>query len=1114
MSAKCYASLSPRICAAVLASFPAAALADDALTLNPSSTYQTIDGWVGVLGAQVSPFQTTEMINRAVNQLGLTSFRMDQPFSGNDPGTTSWQSTINGINPSNANWATLDQLPGISTAAADSLMTNWVLPLQAAVEAEGEPFTLTTNPSWYNGGSTGILPAWMQYDPGAYAEVLVSFDEYLRDKYGVTPTFSTVINEAGNNNNMTPALEAQVIEAMGPMLKAAGLSTRIDLGSGVGPNVAEQYATSPSMTSQVWQYVGAIAYHNYQGNSADKVALAATAASHGVVTMENESDLATYNTMYDDLTNADVSYWGNYGIGGYAAGAGIQYLNTGVDGASFTVPSQYWNYRQVMYYVRPGAVRIGATDTNSAIQPMAFTQTAGPFPGTTVVMGNVASNATAQTEDLSGLAPGGKYGISYAMGLTSGQMLTEMGIHTASPSGAMTVAVPANAVLTVYPYSGNDAPEIYNDAASPSYLLKGTGGTSTALTVSATSPELSSLNYDWTLASEPSGAAASISNATSASASANGLTVPGLYTFNINVSDTSAAGPKFTSTDQVGINVFSSIPAPIVQAVQSRSPVGQNLNYPLILTQPQSSVSLLDQIYYDLKDGTNGIYDWSVVSSPSGANVSLSQPNTNNCLATGMTAAGNYVFQLIASDTSGNNVTQDVDVTVDPAPTSAPSIANPKGSAVAPGKGSLSATVTDTGNYNTSWWQVLSQPANSNVTFDNEASPNTNFYVTVPGTYTFQLDTVDQTQFAQTPTSGSGLITVTISSMPQINWNNAGGAGDGQTWDINGNQNWNNGSTATVYTDGSNVTFNDSNGGNYAVALTATVSPGSVTVNSSGNYTISGSGSIAGAGSLTKSGSSTLTLSTINTYTGGTIVNAGTLIVGVHGALPDGAVSISGATLQLGAGTGAAEITSLSITGMGTLDINNNHLIISYGSGPDPIASIAAWIASGFAGGSWRGPGITSSAAQGNAASYGIGYADSADPGNPADLPTDTIEILYTLLGDANLDGKVNGTDFTLMATSFNQSGKSWDQGDFNYDGDVNGSDFVLLAENFNQFASQSDISAADLNALDSFAAANGITLANVPEPLGVATIAIIAGTFLRRRRHQDQHPEHHHRRD
>jgi len=92
--------------------------------------------------------------------------------------------------------------------------------------------------------------------------------------------------------------------------------------------------------------------------------------------------------------------------------------------------------------------------------------------------------------------------------------------------------------------------------------------------------------------------------------------------------------------------------------------------------------------------------------------------------------------------------------------------------------------------------------------------------------------------------------------------------------------------------------------------------------------------------------------------------------------------------------------------------------------------------------------------------------------------------VMYTLWGDANLDGKVNGTDFALLATNFNQAVGGWDQGDFNYDGAANGSDFALLASNFNQGSSES--------ALEAFAAANGL-LADVPEP-GVAAILLVAG--------------------
>jgi len=371
--------------------------------------------------------------------------------------------------------------------------------------------------------------------------------------------------------------------------------------------------------------------------------------------------------------------------------------------------------------------------------------------------------------------------------------------------------------------------------------------------------------------------------------------------------------------------------------------------------------------------------------------------------------------------------------------------------------------------------------------------------------------------------SYNDLSAVTV-NLPLV-WNNAMG---NNQWDISTSANWNNGAGNSVYTDGSNVTFNDSNPSstpaNYAVTLNTTVSPGSVTVNNSaGNYTISGTGGIGGTGSLTKMGTDTLTLSTANTYSGGTNVSAGLLLIdptstpATTSALPKGALTITGGEVQLADGvtlgsqsanppvtkpTSSVNITSLSISGTGTLDIGNNHIIIDYTTGNDPIASIAAWIKSGYNSDAWTGTGITSSDAVANKAKYGIGYADAADPGNPAGLSSGQIEIRYTLLGDANLDGKVNGTDFTILATNFNQSGKSWDQGDFNYDGKVNGTDFLVLAADFNQSAGQSAVAADDLAAVDSFAGASGLSLANVPEPTSTV-LCIVAGlgALARRRR-------------
>jgi autotransporter-associated beta strand protein len=345
--------------------------------------------------------------------------------------------------------------------------------------------------------------------------------------------------------------------------------------------------------------------------------------------------------------------------------------------------------------------------------------------------------------------------------------------------------------------------------------------------------------------------------------------------------------------------------------------------------------------------------------------------------------------------------------------------------------------------------------------------------------------------------TGSTFNTTTYSI---LNWNNTGGTGDGATWDA-ANQNWGTGNGPGAYADGASVLFADNNGGHYAVTLNSTVSPVSVNVNNSaGNYTISGTGSITGSGGLTKAGTGSLTLSTVNSYTGSTTVNAGTLIAGVSGALPaNQAVFINNtAILQLATGSGLQTLSGLTIATGATFDINNDHVLITY-TGTSPGSTYLALLKASKAAG-WTGTGIISTAASTHSA-YGIAYGDGGDPGVKW-LSSGTIKMSYTLNGDINQDGVVNGTDFGILAGNFGKSVTGgWEQGDLNYDGTVNGTDFGLLAGNFGKSDSGASIAlpASQWAALDAFAAAHGL-LADVPEPTA-ASLAVLACTGLAARR-------------
>jgi hypothetical protein len=270
------------------------------------------------------------------------------------------------------------------------------------------------------------------------------------------------------------------------------------------------------------------------------------------------------------------------------------------------------------------------------------------------------------------------------------------------------------------------------------------------------------------------------------------------------------------------------------------------------------------------------------------------------------------------------------------------------------------------------------------------------------------------------------------------------------------------------------------------------------TVSGSGTTTVDANmvvdvGNFSQAGGLVNNGSTEID----GNGAVGTISGGGALTIG-NGSTPN--------TLQLAHNSGGSSMGSLTISGSSVLDINNNHLIINFAANgfPDPITTIAAYIKSGYNGGNWNGPGIISSVALTNASGllYGVGYADGSD-GVVTTLTSGQVEVMYTLLGDANLDGLVNGSDFNILAANFNQSITGWDQGDFNYDGLVNASDFNALAANFNQGVSGADVSAGDVAALDAFAAANGLSLptSSVPEPASAAMTVMAGLGILRRRR-------------
>ena len=256
-------------------------------------------------------------------------------------------------------------------------------------------------------------------------------------------------------------------------------------------------------------------------------------------------------------------------------------------------------------------------------------------------------------------------------------------------------------------------------------------------------------------------------------------------------------------------------------------------------------------------------------------------------------------------------------------------------------------------------------------------------------------------------------------------------------------------------------------------------------------------GVMSGIGTLTKTGGGALSIADLSNFGGTTTVAAGRLAV--HGTVP-GSVNIqNGGILALAGGTVPS----------GRLDVTTGGMVLDYPIlGPSPAAEVRRRIVDARGGtdliGTWRGSGITSTAAAADPSLLSVGYAANAElPLGPytnfRGQPVDSTSVLIrgTRIGDATLDGVVDDRDVTIVGATYGMtSGATWALGDFDYDGDVDDGDVTLVSALYNPSALPVGVPEA---------ASGGLTA--VPEPtswLMLTCGGIVAAVFAWRRRRSE----------
>jgi O-glycosyl hydrolase len=455
------------VCSVVVVGAAHNAYAADTATINGSATYQTMTGFGAseAFGEASTVMSASSSVQQAVladlysptTGAGLTMLRNEvsadsgstiEPTAPSSPSATPSYLSLSSINQD------AGQLWFAQQIKADYGVTN------VFADAWSAPAFMKTNNSADNGGAVcGLTGAtcssgsWVQ----AYANYLT---QYAKDysAAGVPLTYVGPENEANlstsyDSMQLSPAQSAQFLDTLGPTVAASGLSTQVECCATEGWDYAQQYAAAIEGDATANSYTKVFTSHGYTE--------APTSALSGWSKPAWETEWSTFETwdpawddgtdasgftwaqhIYQALTGSNLSaflyWWGSTTPSENGDNEGLLLLN----GSTVTTSGRLWAFANYSRYVKPGAVRIGASSGNSALDLSAYKNPDGSI---SVVALNTASSADTVNYALTGT------------GLTSGTatpVLTDASANAATQSGiavnagSFTATIPARALET------------------------------------------------------------------------------------------------------------------------------------------------------------------------------------------------------------------------------------------------------------------------------------------------------------------------------------------------------------------------------------------------------------------------------------------------------------------------------------------------------------------------------------------------------------------------------------------------------------------------------------------------------------------------------------------
>ena len=509
--------------AAGLAALSGPALAADTATINGATTYQTISGFgasegfgeaATVMNASAAvQQQALSLLYSPSSGAGLTILRNEisadsgstiEPTSPGSPTATPSYASLASIGSDQG------QLWFAQQIKADFGVTN------VFADAWSAPPFMKTNDSADNGGTLCGVPSatcssgdWRQ----AYANYLV---QYAKDYAAAGDPLSYIgpENEANlapsyDGMVMSPSQTANFLDVLGPTLAGSGLSTQMECCATEGWDYAQQYAAAIEADPTASSYTPVFTSHGYTQAPASPL------SGWSKPAWETEwSTFETWDPAWDDGTDASGLTWAQHIYTGLTAANLSAFLywwgsttpsengdNEGliqINGSSVAASGRLWAFANYSRYVRPGAVRIGATTSSGAVDLTAFKNTDGSIA---VVALNTGTSADPVTYSLSGT--GTANGATVTPYLTNSSSDVAAQATTTVSGGAFTATIPARSLVTYTIPAGSGGGGNTVTVTSPGNQ-SGTVGTAASVPVKA-SDSASGQTLSYSAAGLPAG---------------------------------------------------------------------------------------------------------------------------------------------------------------------------------------------------------------------------------------------------------------------------------------------------------------------------------------------------------------------------------------------------------------------------------------------------------------------------------------------------------------------------------------------------------------------------------------------------------------------------------